>query len=336
MSFINKIKNKLPSYRASRDATMTLSEQIRNLDTKMEYYFWLMSMQQQNSTDIDEVKKQVFLNMPKAPEPRRSYQLIMNFILQRIRKICEENEIEFFLMAGTLIGAVRHKGFIPWDDDIDIGMFRDQYYRFKTAIKNDEMIEVDNYCNSGGEIYIKVKLKASDVFFVDIFLFEYLNIEKTQIESATNKIMELNTTIQTSIKKLINSKYKELDWSFPHNNNEVNELIDSFEQCELRSDMFNTNARFICVSPVTPTWIMKCMRVVFPRDCFLPLKKDFVEYEGSTYNAINKYSTIQKERYGDIWTFPNSILPFHSYELASAGKEVDKVLFELKSKGINL
>ncbi len=336
MSFIQKIKNKLPSYRASRDATKALSEQIRNLDTKMEFFFWLLSMQQQKSTDISEVKKQVFLNMPKAPEPRRSYQLIMNSILQRIRKICEENDIEFFLLAGTLIGAVRHKGFIPWDDDIDIGMFRDQYYRFKSAIKNDDIIEVDNYCNSGGEIYIKVKLKASTVFFVDIFLFEYLDIENTQIESATNKIMELNTTIQTRIKELINSKYKDLDWSFPHNNNEVNELIDSFERCELGTDMFDANSRYICVSPVTPTWIMKSMRVVFPRDCFLPLKKDVVVYEGLTYNAINMYATIQTERYGDIWTLPNSILPFHSYELNSAGKEVDKVLFELKSKGINL
>lgn len=226
MSFVQKIKNKLPSYRASRDATKALSEQIRDLDSKMEYYFWLLSMQQQKSTDIDEVKKQVFLNMPKAEEPRRTYQLIMNFILQRIRTICEQNDIEFFLYAGTLIGAVRHKGFIPWDDDIDIGMFRDQYYMFRKAIKNDEFIEVDNYCNSGGEIYIKVKLKASTVFFVDIFLFEYLDIENTQIESATNKIMELNTTIQTRIKELINSKYKDLDWSFPHNNKEVNKLID--------------------------------------------------------------------------------------------------------------
>lgn len=325
MSFVQKIKNKLPSYRASRDATKALSEQIRDLDSKMEYYFWLLSMQQQKSTDIDEVKKQVFLNMPKAEEPRRTYQLIMNFILQRIRTICEQNDIEFFLYAGTLIGAVRHKGFIPWDDDIDIGMFRDQYYMFRKAIKNDEFIEVDNYCNSGGEIYIKVKLKASTVFFVDIFLFEYLDIENTQIESATNKIMELNTTIQTRIKELINSKYKDLDWSFPHNNKEVNKLIDSFEQRELSSDMFNSSAKFVCVSPITPTWCIKWMRVVFSCEYFLPLNKNNVVFEGATYSTINMYSEIQEELYGDIWTLPRSIKPLHNYELNSAGKEVDKV-----------
>lgn len=333
MSFIQKIKNKLPSYRASRDATKALSEQIRDLDTKMEYYFWLLSMQQQKSTDIDEVKKQVFLNMPKAPEPRRSYQLIMNSILQRIRKICEENDIEFFLLAGTLIGAVRHKGFIPWDDDIDIGMFRDQYYRFKTAIENDEMIEVDNYCNSGGEIYIKVKLKISDVFFVDIFLFEYLDIEETQIETSTKKIMALNETLQNQIVDLINSKFRYLDWSFPHRKEEINKIISSFEENELSTSLFtNKHSNYICVSPITPTWIMKWMRVIYPYRYFLPLKKRFVEYEGAMYNAINMFTVVQQDKYGDIWSFPKSISPLHSYELNAAEEDANRIIEELKKK----
>lgn len=67
----------------------------------------------------------------------RKVQLIQLQIAKEIKRICDKNDIDYILDSGTLLGAVRHKGFIPWDDDMDIGMTRKNYNRFIEAAKTE-------------------------------------------------------------------------------------------------------------------------------------------------------------------------------------------------------
>lgn len=66
-------------------------------------------------------------------------------VLADFDKICKENNIYYSVCGGTLIGAIRHKGFIPWDDDIDVVVYRKDYNRIEEAIKNSKLSKEYTY-----------------------------------------------------------------------------------------------------------------------------------------------------------------------------------------------
>ena len=54
-------------------------------------------------------------------------------ILKVFHEYCAKHSLQYYLIGGALLGAVRHRGFVPWDDDIDVGMLREDYERLKKS-----------------------------------------------------------------------------------------------------------------------------------------------------------------------------------------------------------
>lgn len=75
-------------------------------------------------------------------------------IVKAVVKICEEHDLKYYMLGGTMLGAIRHGGFIPWDDDIDLGMFRDDYERF-LQLENElpSNLKIVNYKNTPYYLY---------------------------------------------------------------------------------------------------------------------------------------------------------------------------------------
>ena len=102
-------------------------------------------------------------------EQLRQLQLTELEMLCEVRRICDKHDISYQIIAGTLLGAVRHGGFIPWDDDADVAMLRPEYERFRKACRTEldtSRFEFQDDRNTPGYRWGYGKLRRKNTLFL--------------------------------------------------------------------------------------------------------------------------------------------------------------------------
>ena len=138
------------------------------------------------------------------------YKKIVVNVLAQIDRICRENNLEYFLAYGTLIGAIRHNGFIPWDDDIDIIMMRDNYNKLREIICNgdydirfidittnpDTIYPYGKICDKHTHLKEKNFVQVKDYgAFVDVFPFDYLPEDEEKRRELNKKYRKMEKIV---------------------------------------------------------------------------------------------------------------------------------------------
>ncbi|SHJ80753.1 lipopolysaccharide cholinephosphotransferase [Clostridium amylolyticum] len=146
----------------------------------------------------------------------KTVQDIMLQILKEVDRICSKHNIKYFLSDGTLLGAIRHGGFIPWDDDLDISMLREDYNRFKEIApkelskkyffqtrdtdSNYDLYHIPLKIRHNGSLLIEEKNKRyHQGFYIDVFPFDKVpdTSFKAKIQSLAGKLWILKLRINT-------------------------------------------------------------------------------------------------------------------------------------------
>lgn len=99
----------------------------------------------------------------------RKLQMLELELLVEVDRICKKCDIKYNIIAGTLLGAVRHKGFIPWDDDADVAMLRDEYEKFRKACESEldrSKYYFQDYRNTSGYRWGYGKLRCKETLFL--------------------------------------------------------------------------------------------------------------------------------------------------------------------------
>ena len=307
-----------------------LQKDVANLDYKNEYLFWLTQSLGQKA-DVD-TKKEIFRQMPKATGKTRIIQLAAVYIMKRMKEICDANGLHFFLMYGTLLGACRHGGFIPWDNDVDVGMTRKDYEKFKAILENDKELAVNNYYDVAWNMkFIKVKLRESNIFYIDIFLFDEIDANESNCKQLWQQTQVLSEEYTRRLGEIFAnagcSKESQKTEQIP----EIEAQVEALEQ-----EMFGKSEEYghgdaLCIGIDVPGFCRRSMRKLVLKSDVYPLIRDTLAFEGVYFDVVKNYEQNLSDIYGDFWSLPKDIHVPHEAEFENM-QQADVDL--LKQKGI--
>ena len=233
--------------------------------------------------------------------------LVMLKLLSTFDKICRDNKIRYWLSEGTLLGAIRHGGFIPWDDDIDVAMLREDFNKFEIIAKDQLPIDMFLQTRNSDPDYPLYIVKLRDKYstyeeenlrncrchkgiFIDIFLMDSLRFPKIQSFLKTflhstnySKVSKITKCIQITIGRL--TKY-----IINHLNLPFYEWLNSFFHCSLK------DATIIGYSMEINE------KLFYKKDYIFPLKEHV--FEGKKYFVPQNCDAYLHHVYGDYMTLP--------------------------------
>lgn len=150
-------------------------------------------------------------------------------LFKAFAEVCEKHHLQYFLVGGSALGAIRHKGFIPWDDDIDVGMPRKDYDQF--MLLQDEFkgtpYFIQNFRTDPCYVYNYGKLRDSSTTFIenlyknhrinhgvwlDIFPIDGFSKKKKPREKFANKIMYIWLQVYCSYMWALRRKVRKQTW----------------------------------------------------------------------------------------------------------------------------
>ena len=264
-------------------------------------------------------------NRDSSKNVLRQSQLVMLRILKIIDYICRKNNIPYWLHAGTLLGAIRHKGFIPWDDDIDIGMKRKDMEKFVQISKNElpsDLFLQTNKTDLGYDMpWIKVRDRKSRIeeykvgnyhkgMFVDIFPFdEYINDTKKiyRYKNIYKNIYKLNIFIKepfetnNSFIKIIKNSIKVILKLifFPISIKDKKSIFEKLEHKRklIGNKILCPNSNILGLGLDVIYW-----NEFYNKNDIFPLVE--VEFESYKFLAPNNYDNFLRNAFGDYMKLP--------------------------------
>ncbi|MBQ0070734.1 MAG: LicD family protein [Spirochaetales bacterium] len=301
------------------------------LNAKMDYYFWLN--QNQPGELLSETKRRVFAELPPAEGALREFQLIQARTLSITADVCEKHNIPYFILFGTSLGAVRGKGFIPWDDDIDIGMMRSDYLKFKEAIKDNAFIEVVEKWNLDSFYRLpKILVKGiTHKVAVDIFLYDYLD-EKCDPESIWKRQMASRQKLMDELSELrlyVPSMTTTEVIPSASIEKKAGEAVEKYNK-EFGVQREDGDTIVWGIDNLTATGVVR--ESVYEKSDFFPLKK--VVFEGREYLTPRNDLKLLEMEYGDIWAFPKTPGVIPDLSLQEIQESVAALNDLLKKQGV--
>lgn len=258
--------------------------------------------------------------LPPATGQLRDIQLANLALLKELDYVCKQNGLQYWLDGGTQLGVVRHKGFIPWDDDIDVAMMREDYEKiidaFKKSSRNPD-IYADYYRDTKNtcQYMIKIQHKKCHHLFVDIFPFDKYGkkISKEEQLSKTKIIKNIRKRLQKNT-------------SFSTPNNIVKQKIETAMKDEVlknNDSVDKSNLELVWGLDFNHSWDnwFTDYEVIFP------LKE--IEFEGTMFSCMNNPNAFLTRVYGDYMSYPPKITMGHSMFIELTEEE-KQVIEELK------